>query len=402
MVRHKKKNQDPKYTVVTIKGRFASGDGGYGFVIQEDQTAEDIFIPPPKTGVALHGDEVLCEVMQLKPASITKSKGGRHPKAVIPPPMPQRKTGQVVEVLSREPLIGTYFTTGSDGYVRTMEARIPHIFRVHPKTISRLGLADGHRVIFTVPKNKPPRTASVTEVIGHIHDPGVDVLTLIHQYNVPHIFPCDALAQATTYTDEITQDDLEGRKDLRDQHIITIDGDDTKDIDDAISLTITEGGDYQLGVHIADVSHYVKPQSAIDKEAFSRGTSIYLADRVIPMLPHRLSSGLCSLFPNVDRLTVSCIMTVNKEGHVTAYDITPSVINSRHRYTYHEVQAHLDSDNCPPLLNAMDKLREILYKKRQARGALDFNLPDVKVTVDKDGRPVAIEAYTRTKATNYN
>jgi len=433
-----------------IKGKFIGNPRGFGFVVQDDPEAVDTFIPPSMTGGALHGDEVLCRLNEKKAKPVHENNGYRLPKSQaspIPPDTGHRQSGQVVEIIHRKPLIGTYFTMGREGFVRPIEGKIPYVFTVSPKTRNRFGLADGHRVIFVAHKPKPesvrrsskitdnfPLTVgmirslsgytgdgdaiggarddeivsalpcSIVEVIGHIHDPGVDVLTLVYQSGIPYQFPEDVQNQAANLSEEISEEDLQGRLDLRDMHIITIDGEDTKDIDDAISLTQTPEGNYQLGVHIADVSHYVKPGTPVDDEALNRGTSVYLADRVIPMLPHRLSSGICSLFPGVDRLTLSCMMTVDEDGHVVAYDIAPSVINSKRRWTYREVQEILDattpeSENSTQLFSIMNRLREILSQKRNKRGALDFDLPEARIKVDETGRPISIEPYLRTHAT---
>ena len=428
----------------TIKGKFIGNDRGFGFVEPDATTAEDIFISPSMTGGALHGDEVLCRLIVKKEEPAPKKKSRRMPKnqpkvTPTPPESTQRQTGQIIEITHRKSFIGTYYTVGQEGYVRPVGGKIPYVFSVSSKTRNRFGLADGHRVVFLVPKPKPGKekagarrdskktgnlpatnghayssgekdsvlTCSILEVIGHVHDPGVDVLTLVYQAGIPYQFPEDVTAQAASLPEEISADDLKGRLDLRNQHIITIDGEDTKDIDDAIHLTQTPDGHYQLGVHIADVSHYVKPGTPLDTEALNRGTSVYLADRVIPMLPHRLSSGICSLFPGVDRLALSCIMTVNAEGDVTAYEIVPSVINSKRRWTYKEVQdildAATDTTTVPVestnLFQAMNRLREILSQKRHKRGALDFNLPEAKIKVDETGHPISIEPYERTKST---
>ena len=292
--------------------------------------------------------------------------------------------------------------------MRPIEGKIPYVFTVSPRTRNRFGLADGHRVVFLAPKPKSSRDdwatatlpCSIIEVMGHIHDPGMDVLTLVRQYDIPYQFTEDVMTQAASLPDMVTDEDLQGRLDLRNQHIITIDGEDTKDIDDAISLTQTPDGHYQLGVHIADISHYVKPGTPLDEEALNRGTSVYLADRVIPMLPHRLSSGICSLFPGVDRLTLSCMMTVDTEGNVTAYEITPSVINSKRRWSYREVQEILDAENVDEVFFAIaDNLREVLSQKRHKRGALDFNIPEAKIEVDETGYPISVEPYQRNRAT---
>ena len=411
-----------------IKGKFIGNEVGYGFVIPEDSQAEDIFIPPSSTWGAIHGDEVVCRLLPKKPVEpeIAAKKGRRTPKAQRQKAQSQlqkpqridssegnRQSGEIIEITHRKPLIGTYFAVGSEGYIRPIEKKIPHIFTVPQKSKNRFGLVEGHRVVFLAPKPKgigdrrtPYRQSHtlpchVTEVLGHIHDPGIDVLTLVYRHNIPHEFPDEVLAQAASLPDAVALEDLRGRLDLRDKLIFTIDGEDTKDIDDAISFARLDSGYWQLGVHIADVSHYVQEGTPLDREALHRGTSVYLADRVIPMLPHRLSSGICSIFPDVDRLAISCIMTVDGEGNVVSYEIAPSVINSKRRWTYQEVQGILEdeSGSGQELFLGMDKLRETLYQKRRSRGALDFNLPEAKIRVDESGRPISVESYNRTRAT---
>jgi len=428
----RKTKKEPSHKIV--RGKFIGNEIGFGFVVPDPPQGEDIFIPPNFTWGALHGDEVLCRLMEDKGpkteardknvhVSHKSKKGRRTPKALVqqvqsPSDKPHRQSGEIIEITHRKPLLGTYFTIGQEGYIRPMEKKIPHAFSVSPKSRNRFGLVEGHRVIFVAPKPKMAvdkrgnskakgehrsghytLSCQVTEVLGHVHDPGVDVLTLVRQYNIPYEFPEDVISQTSDIPEEITQSDLEGRLDLRHHNIITIDGEDTKDIDDAISFSKTSDGHWHLGVHIADVSRYVQAGTPIDLEALNRGTSVYLADRVIPMLPHKLSSGICSLFPGVDRLTVSCIMNVDTQGDVISYDITTSVINSKRRWTYDDVQEILDNSNDGSDFAEMDKLREILYQKRRAKGALDFDLPEAKIRVDEEGRPISIEPYPRTKAT---
>ena len=436
---------------VTLKGQFVGNQEGYGFVVIEGQS-EDIFIPPSYTNTALHGDEVLCRVIPKKEPDVrlSKNKSRRNPKAkrLQQPKVVEttkRITGEIIEITNRKSLLGTYFTSGLDGFIRPLENKIPFLFTVSERNRIRFGLADGHRVLFNAKKPRKQREdrpmpttqhimpGQVVEVLGHVHDPGVDVLTLVRQFNVPYVFSEEVINQVAAIPEEIKPGELKNRKDLRQEYIITIDGEDTKDIDDAISLEKTADGNFLLGVHISDVSHYVKPDTPMDVEALNRGTSVYLADRVIPMLPHKLSSGVCSLFPGVDRLTLSCIMTVDNQGTVINYEITPSVIQSKRRFTYEEVQEILDTDTnlrksrrqlseksvalsrlsrCVvdddfresyepenQLFANMDNLREILSQKRKKRGALDFDLPEAKIRVDENGKPISVEPYNRNRAT---
>jgi ribonuclease R len=360
---------------MTKTGIFIGNANGYGF-IAPSSGGKDLFVPPGKTGAAIHGDTVAYRVN----AKITDE-------------------ARVTEIIKRgkPTFVGTYVK----GQIIPMDKKIPYIFTPSPKSKARFALVDGHRVLFSVKKNEPVY-CTVTELLGHVNDPGIDVLSLVNEYHVPYIFPPDTLEEAGNMPQTI---DTENRLDLRDALIFTLDGEDTKDIDDAISLEITDGG-YTLGVHIADVAHYVKEGSALDREARKRGNSVYLADRVIPMLPHVLSNGLCSLNPGEDKLAVSCIMALDGNGNITGHKIVPSVIRNKYRFTYERVQALLDraapaeEENIYlPILQNMNRLRKILAEKRVSRGALNFNLPETKIRADEAGRPLSVEAYVQNEAT---
>ncbi|MCL2049797.1 MAG: ribonuclease R [Defluviitaleaceae bacterium] len=401
-----KKNPTKKTKFIT--GKFTGNERGYGFVARNDGEGEDIFIPPHMTSGALHGDEVICVLesptqgkTQAKSQSKSQSKTQTKSQAQAKP-QPQdgeKQTALITEITKRSPFIGTVLLEDGDAYVRPVEKKLPYLFSIPQKSIARFGLVDGHRVVFSVDKRYKPEArlapCFVTEVVGHVNDPGMDVLTLVMQAGVPYKFADEVMEEVKKIPTEVLQGEAENRLDLRDEFIFTIDGEDTKDIDDAISFAKTENG-FRLGVHIADVSHYVRQNTELDTAALNRATSIYLADRVIPMLPHQLSSGICSLFPNVDRLTLSCIMDVDGDGVVTDYKITPSIINSKKRYTYTEVQALIGADE---KIDEMNELREILRKKRKKRGALDFDIPEAKIRVDESGRVTSIEPYPRNNAT---
>ena len=383
-----------------FEGKFIGSAKGFGFIAPPDGGA-DIFIPPHFALGAINGDTVSYEIVN------NAGNASEGPS----------QTGKIVKIISRPQFIGIFFTEGNHGYVRPVDIKTPYTFYVSPKSIKRFGLADGHMVVFSVQKHEhfddhnPP--CFITEIIGHTHDPGADVLSLVYQANVPYKFSEEVITEAGRIPNEVTTKETVGRLDLREELLFTIDGDDTKDIDDAISFEKTLDGNYNLGVHIADVTHYVKENTALDTAALERGTSIYLADRVIPMLPHRLSSGICSLFPNVDRLALSCMMTVSPQGNVLKYEIAKTVINSKKRWTYNNVQTLLDTPltetRDDPSQNPdtqwithfheMDTLREILRKKRDTKGALDFNLPEAKIRVDETGKPISIDSYERTRAT---
>jgi len=403
-----KSKTKPKSSSTSETGKFIGNARGFGFVVPSNgaggsesellahaSRGADIFIPPHSTLGALDGDIVTCKITQDESPSLP------------PDPNKPSRTGKVTEIISRRPMVGAFFTQGNEGFVRPVETKIPYVFSVPPKTISRFGLADGHRVIFSVDKRMDPSSGIepcfITEVMGHINDPGIDVLTLVRQADIPYAFSQAVMDEVAALPDTVTEEECKGRLDLRGALTFTIDGDDTKDIDDAISFAVNEDGTMSLGVHIADVSHYVKEFSALDDSALDRGTSIYLADRVIPMLPHKLSSGICSLFPNVDRLTLSCLMTVSPQGHVVDYKIAKTVIHSKKRWTYNQVQKILDGEDTTEewrtIIGEMDNLRAILRQKREAKGALDFDLPEAKIRVDETGKPISIEPYARTHAT---
>ncbi|MCL1878962.1 MAG: ribonuclease R [Defluviitaleaceae bacterium] len=371
-------------------GKFIGNERGFGFVLREGG-GEDIFVAPRHTNGALNGDEVICEVGKSegkKSEAKDRNKSEEH-----------RTSGKILEITRRTPMLGTVYFDGAQGYVRPTEKKIPYVFSIPVKAMAQFALVDGHRVVFSINKRARPderlEPCFVTEILGHANDPGVDVLTLVYQAGVPYEFPEEVAEEVAKIPAE--EKNIRDRLDLRAENIFTIDGDDTKDIDDAISFEKTADG-YRLGVHIADVSHYVREKTAIDASAFLRGTSIYLADRVIPMLPHAISSGICSLFPGVDRLTLSCLMSVNADGNVTDYKITPSAINSKRRYTYTEVQEILDIGD-DALINSMDELRGILREKREKRGALDFDLPEAKIRADASGRVISLEPCERNNAT---
>ncbi|EFV70954.1 rnr protein [Bacillus sp. BT1B_CT2] len=247
----------------------------------------------------------------------------------------------------------------------------------------------------------------VIEILGHKNDPGIDILSIIHKHGLPGDFPAEAMEQAGNTPDTIDEKDLEGRRDLRDQTIVTIDGADAKDLDDAVTVTKLKNGHYKLGVHIADVSHYVTEGSPIDQEAYERGTSVYLVDRVIPMIPHRLSNGICSLNPKVDRLTMSCEMLINPQGQVVEHEIFQSVIKTTERMTYSDVNKILVDDDeelkqkyeaLVPMFKDMEDLAAILRGKRMERGAVDFDFKEAKVLVDEEGKAKDVVLRERSTA----
>ncbi|MDQ0929291.1 ribonuclease R [Bacillus atrophaeus] len=360
-----------------IKGKLSAHAKGFGFLLPEDTSLSDVFIPPTELNTAMNGDIVMVRLN-------SQSSGSRQ-------------EGTVIRILERsiQRVVGTYTETKSFGFVIPDDKKITSDIFI-PKHANH-GAVEGHKVVVTLtsyPEGRMSAEGEVTEILGHKNDPGIDILSIIHKHGLPGEFPREAMEQANNTPDTIDEKDLKDRRDLRDQMIVTIDGADAKDLDDAVTVTKLENGNYKLGVHIADVSHYVTENSPIDKEALERGTSVYLVDRVIPMIPHRLSNGICSLNPKVDRLTLSCEMTINKQGQVVEHEIFQSVIKTTERMTYSDVKKILVDDDeelktkyeqLVPMFKDMEKLAEILRGKRMERGAVDFDFKEAKVLVDEDG-----------------
>ncbi len=380
----------PKTLGVEV-GIFLAHSRGYGFI--EREKGEDIFVPASKVNGAMHRDRVLYHINK-KSSSIRKSEG------------------EVVGILKREneKIVGTFQRVHDFGFVVPDDKKLTKDIFIPEK--SNMGAVTGHKVVVEIRKyGDEERKAEgiVTEILGHVNDPGVDILSIIKQYDLPVDFPDDVYKQIKKLNMEVLPEEREGREDFRDWKTVTIDGEDAKDLDDAVSLEMLSNGNFQLGVHIADVSHYVKENTALDKEAYQRGTSVYLVDRVIPMLPHKLSNGICSLNPNEDRLTLSCIMEINHKGMVINHRIVKSVIHSDRRMTYTAVREILE-DKTPSLLQEyadfiemlenMNRLRILLGEKRKKRGSVNFDLPESKIILDENGVPIEIKPYDRNIATN--
>ncbi|WP_426983282.1 ribonuclease R [Bacillus cabrialesii] len=360
-----------------IKGKISAHAKGFAFLLPEDTSLSDVFIPPNELNTAMNGDIVMVRLN-------SQSSGSRQ-------------EGTVIRILERaiQRVVGTYTETRNFGFVIPDDKKITSDIFI-PKN-GKNGAAEGHKVVVKLtsyPEGRMNAEGEVETILGHKNDPGIDILSVIHKHGLPGEFPADAMEQASSTPDTIDEKDLKDRRDLRDQVIVTIDGADAKDLDDAVTVTKLEDGSYKLGVHIADVSHYVTENSPIDKEALERGTSVYLVDRVIPMIPHRLSNGICSLNPKVDRLTLSCEMTINSQGQVTEHQIFQSVIKTTERMTYSDVNKILVDDDeelkqkyepLVPMFKDMERLAEILRDKRMNRGAVDFDFKEAKVLVDDEG-----------------
>lgn len=380
-----------KYRIAEIPlltGRLVGNARGFGFVEVEDRE-EDIFISESNMGNAIHGDTVQI--------SLLPEKTGK------------RREGLVVKVLAHEitELVGTYQKSRNFGFVVPDNRKITKDIFI-PIERSR-GAVNGHKVIVEITdygsENKKPE-GRVKEIIGHINDPGTDILSVIYANDIPMEFPEKVLNQAERVACEVSEADRAGRLDLREWQVVTIDGEDAKDLDDGISLT-KEGDIYRLGVHIADVTNYVQENSALDREALKRGTSVYLVDRVIPMLPHRLSNGICSLNQGVDRLALSCLMDVDAKGNVISHRIAETVIKVDRRMTYTSVKKILEGDEeeikeyqeLVPMFRRMEELAALLRAKRKKRGSIDFEFPESKILLDEQGHPTEIKPYDRNVAT---
>ena len=373
-----------------IVGKFVSHPKGFGFVEIEGEE-DDVFISEKDTNGALHNDKVQIIITQER-------KGDK------------RKEGRVLRVIERgtQDIVGIYRNSGKYGFVEPDNQRFQKDIFV-PGNQS-LGAVEGHKVIVRITnygdeKHKPE--GHVIKIIGHINDPGTDIMSIVEGYEIPTEYPEEVMKQLNDIPNEVDSKDMAGRKDIRGWQTVTIDGEDAKDLDDAI--TISQNGDkYILGVHIADVSHYVTEYSALDKEAKERGTSVYLVDRVIPMLPHKLSNGICSLNEGVDRLALSCIMEIDSKGNVVSHEICETVVNVDRRMSYTAVkQIIVDKDvdvskqyeEFVPMFFLMDELATILRSKRHARGSIDFDFPESKITLDDKGKPIDVKVYERNSAT---
>lgn len=385
-----------------LEGTFIAHPRGFGFV-EVDGRESDIFIPEEATADAMHRDTVQVAILQ--------SKEGK------------RQEGKIVKILEHgiRELIGTYQCRPSAhyGFLLPDNKRITKDIFIAQENAG--GAMDGHKVLVELLSygghGKSPE-GRVKEIIGHINDPGTDIMSVVYEYGLPFEFSDRVMKQAERTPACVSEADMQGRRDLRDVVMVTIDGEDAKDLDDAVSLSF-DGTYYYLGVHIADVTNYVQENSALDCEARTRGTSVYLADRVIPMLPHRLSNGICSLNAGVDRLAMSCLMQIDCKGNVIDHEVTESVIRVDRRMSYTQVKeileyaSHLRTEQdgsqkeqdtfwkepcvfyeeCRaiiPMLEKMEELMRILRVKRKKRGAIDFNFPEAKVLLDENRVPMEI------------
>ena len=365
-----------------VSGTFERKAQGFGFVLGE---SEDVFVPAAGVKNALHGDTVLCRITEKASPSCV---------------------GEIVKVLSRQKknVVGTL----QYGYVLPDDRRFP---KVYIQNVNESRAKDGQKVMVELAQDFSDKghVGRITEILGNAHDIGMDVLSIVLSHEIPHEFPKNVLKAADGLPHTVLTEDFAGRRDLRVLPTVTIDGFDTKDIDDAVSLEALDGGIFRLYVHIADVGHYVTIGSALWKEALKRGTSVYLADRVIPMLPKKLSNGICSLNPRVDRLALSCVMDINNTGRVVAHEICESVIHSDHAVTYDDLADILENPDSihkkqyPEFLTMFENmatLAKILRQKRLQKGAMEFDFPEAKIVVDAKGRAVDIVRRHRNVATS--
>lgn len=413
-----KKGKYGKPEVFSVNGIFCGHPKGFGFVTVEGME-QDVFIPEDRTGAALHGDRVQIVVE-------SQERGGGR-----------RAEGSVLKVLehANKEVVGYYQKSKGFGFVIPDNQKISKDIFI-PQGCD-MGAVTGHKVVARIKEfgdaNHKPEGV-VTEILGHVNDPGTDILSIVRAYGLPEEFPPEVMDEVEGCPDEVavpgmTRDeetwdgpygigdltspadwtgDLAGRLDLRGLRTVTIDGEDAKDLDDAVTLCRNGQGGYILGVHIADVSHYVKEGRPLDKEALKRGTSVYLVDRVIPMLPHKLSNGICSLNAGTDRLALSCIMELDDQGNVLDHKIAETVIHVDRRMTYTAVNAIVtDGDEAVmaeyegfvPMFMLMKEVSDILREKRKKRGAIDFDFPESKIILDAQGKPLEIKPYERNAAT---
>lgn len=377
----------------TLRGVYQAHPRGFGFVTVEGET-DDIFIPEKETNGALHGDTV--EIL------LTASPEGK------------RKEGKIVKIAERgtAKIVGLYQVAKGKHYGFVIPDNQRFLQDIFVPEERAKGAVDGHKVVVELTSYGSDNTkpeGKIVEILGHVNDPGVDIMSIVKSYDLPVEFPEKVMNQAERVPEEVSDADMAGRKDLREWVMVTIDGEDAKDLDDAVSLTRTEDGkNWILGVHIADVANYVQERSALDREALHRGTSVYLADRVIPMLPHRLSNGICSLNAGVDRLAMSCIMTVDAKGDVIDHEICESVIRVNERMSYTSVKKILEDHDeeettryidLVPMFEEMEQLAGILRNRRHQRGSIDFDFPESKIMLDEEGHPMEIRSYDRNVAT---
>ena len=365
-----------------VAGRFQLTSKGFGFVIPDNKGERpDVFIPPRALNGAMNNDRVL--------ARVNNDTHGKKPE------------GEILRIITHanNKVVGVFHQTGDFAFVTPDDKRIGQDVYIMRRDFNNA--KDGQKVVVEItewPQEHRKAEGKVTEILGNLGDVGLEILSIIKQNDLPLEFPEEVLSASRKVPKAIKKTELAGRRDLRERTVVTVDGEDAKDLDDAVYVQQISADEYLLGVYIADVSYYVTEDSILDKEARERGTSVYLVDRVLPMLPERLSNGICSLNAGEDRLSMACEMYIDTKGTVLNYEIFPAVINVRHRLSYNIVRAMLagDGEMCAkyadvlPMVGKMDELRQILHDKRARRGAVDFDLPEQKVILDEKLHPIEI------------
>ena len=382
-IRVTNKGKYEKFNDKMVKlGVFAGNKKGFGFVIV-DGLKKDYYVSKENVNGAVDGDEVVIKITDdSKGEAVVQSINKRNMNNII---------------------VGEFYNTDGKNFIKLDNDKLKIIVEIPDE--NKNGAVPGHKVVVKI-DNKIEKTnyyiGDVIRVLGHKDDPFVDILSVAAKYQINDIFPDEVIKELESIPSEVSSQELEGRRDLTNQMIFTIDGDDTKDIDDAISVKKLKNGNYELGVHIADVSHYVKEGTSLYKEAFDRGTSNYLANTVIPMLPHQLSNGICSLNPDVVRLTISCVMEIDSNGNVVDSDIFESYIKSRKQMTYKCVNKILEENIIPEgyeefsdNLILMEELAKIIRKKKVDKGYIDFDVDEPKIITDEDGRAIDIQKRER-------
>jgi len=377
-----------------VRGRLQVHPKGFAFLLPDEEGLSDVYVHPSDLMGAMNGDTVLVRISSKDPSG-------------------HRLEGEVVRIVKRAvtEVVGLFQSHETFGFVIPDDRRINKDIFVPREAFG--GAVTGQKVvvrIVTYPEGRSLAQGEIVEILGHKDDPGVDILSIVRKHGLPEKFPEDVLAEAEAVPDTISEEEIvsQGRRDLRGKTIITIDGEDAKDLDDAVNVEILPNGNWLLGVHIADVGYYVKENSALDREAYNRGCSVYLVDRVIPMLPHRLSNGICSLNPHVDRLTMTCEMEFDARTlRRVRHDIYPSVIRSVERMTYTNVRKMLVDEDAElreryaHILDMLERMRELalaLREKRMRRGAIDFDLAEAKIIVDEQGKPAEVVKRERSIA----
>jgi len=388
IIETKKKKYGISEKMNLVPGRIQGNKKGFAFLIPNNKEIKDMFIPAEKLNGAMNNDRV---IVRLTAGELNTKKS----------------EGEVIRILERanEKIVGTFESSKNFGFVVPDDPRIYQDIFISKSDFN--GAMTGHKVVVEItvwPEGRRNPEGRVAEILGHKDDPGTDIISIIRSHNLPEGFPEEVEEQAGKVPEIVTEEEIAKRRDMRGKIIVTIDSEDAKDLDDAVGVERLPNGNYLLGVHIADVSHYVHEKSHLDNEAFKRGTSVYLVDRVIPMLPRRLSNGICSLNPQIERLTLSCDMEIDSKGKVVRYDIYESVIKTTERMSYKNVNKIL-TDKDPevmerykdliPTFEQMNELREILNKRRMSRGSIEFEFQETKIILEPSGKPIEIRPYDR-------